>query len=390
MTKLRFQFGVTQRLVGSVLLFSLPLGVLVYYNLDQIAEKIAFAELERSGGRFQRPYIAILKGLNEHQLLAMRCGRGPSAQNACASSGLAAKAQEIDGHFQKLEALERELGASLHFVAGDLKAVGLDNLRSSALTAKWEEIKGMPPGAKDRGSRYDALVSDLRTAISHAGDTSNLTLDPELDTYSLGDVTSVTSAQILNRIASAAQVVESAAGRPLSKDERTQVAIYAAALKESDFDRTTGDIDSAFKANLISPRGIDPTLKSNVEEPLNKYMSAIQGILHGLSEASKGKAVDMNAFGKATAQASDASFALLEKAGAELDVILRMRVAKFQAYRFRLVAGTSVALALAITAFTVVLLGITRPLKTAVEALDQIALGRSFAGVAGRVPQPRG
>jgi hypothetical protein len=122
------------------LLFAAPLWLTLYLWLDELHERIAFAEKERAGVE----YVAAVDRLIEHILL----GR---------ADGVAAAAEAVD-------ALDRRLGSELQ--TRQLWA----RVRGAALEA------GAPPVERS------LAALDL---IAHAGDISNLILDPDLDSYYL-------------------------------------------------------------------------------------------------------------------------------------------------------------------------------------------------------------
>jgi len=65
--KLLNRLNIKQRFLGSVCFFALPLGVLFYFNIDQLSERIAFARAELAGNRFQQPAIRLVKALGDYQ-----------------------------------------------------------------------------------------------------------------------------------------------------------------------------------------------------------------------------------------------------------------------------------------------------------------------------------
>ena len=124
------------------LLFVIPLGLTLTLWLSEVRERIAFAEKERTG----LLYVSAVHRLLEPLLL----GREPDVAAAVAAI------DALDPRF------ERELEV------GELWA----RLRAAALD----------PGAPLEARSHEALG-----LIAHAGDTSNLILDPELDSYYLMD-----------------------------------------------------------------------------------------------------------------------------------------------------------------------------------------------------------
>ncbi|MBY0506184.1 MAG: methyl-accepting chemotaxis protein [Bryobacteraceae bacterium] len=318
---------VGQRTLASLSLFALPLGVLFYFNLDQIAGNITFATQEIAGNQTQRPLVHLVKAVGDFET-----GR--------------ASAAEVDRLFAQIK-----------------------EPTAAKLRTMWQALaaKSVPSG--------DALVAGLRARIAQAGDTSNLTLDPEMDSYYLADVTSVVTAQALSRLRTASLFLLPRLGHPLSAAECRQVAVLAAAMQESDYERIVGDLDTAFRENAKAPRGPSPTLQRNVQPAKANYERAVPALLAHLNALAVGQAVPPAVLQHALAGASQATLALGQQTANELDQVLEARIAGFVRYRWQLVGGTSVALAIAALLFVLVIRGITGPLQLAITQLEQVAQG---------------
>ena len=93
-------------------------------------------------------------------------------------------------------------------------------------------------------------MADMRMMITHAGDMSNLILDPELDSYYLVDVTLLALPQTQDRLAAVMALGGDILNRQtISHPERQQMAIYATLLKEDDLDRITDSLQTSLNAN---------------------------------------------------------------------------------------------------------------------------------------------
>jgi len=146
-------------------------------------------------------------------------------------------------------------------------------------------------------------------------------------------------------------------------------------LKQSDFDRITGDLDTAIKENLKAKRGASPTLKRNIDESLKRFAEDTQHYIELLGGMSEGKAVSPESFRNGSQRASLSTLDLFEKTVAELDAVLVMRIDGFSHYRWKLILGTIVSLALALLVFAWVLRAIARPLAKSVDLLNQVSEG---------------
>lgn len=152
--------SITQRFLASVGFFALPLGVLFYFNLDQLSEKIAFAEPGLAGNRFQAPAIRTLQALADYQTARMAGDETDAAQG-------------------NTETAISELAA---------------HLQATAIQSKWAALQRIA-SREEAASAYDQLVGDLRGLNSHASDTHNLTPDPETDSYHLAGAPSAATEQ---------------------------------------------------------------------------------------------------------------------------------------------------------------------------------------------------
>ncbi len=150
------------------LLFVLPLALVTYYLFSEYHDQITFTEKEVHGVR----YLRTVRRLFEH------AGQARQLAHAGAGPELAAKHAEIDRDLEALEAVDRELGTLLKTTAklGDVKE-------------DWRLLKSQALLHADApGNGYQKLLADVRALIAHAGDTSNLILDPDLDSYYLMDL----------------------------------------------------------------------------------------------------------------------------------------------------------------------------------------------------------
>jgi methyl-accepting chemotaxis protein len=124
------------------LMFSVPLVFMLYLWLDEIHQRIAFADKERAGIE----YVSALHGLLQRISLA-------------AGDRVTAAIAEVDAN-------DARLGAYLD------------------MRERWAERRS---AALDTDAPAETRCRRIIELIAHAGDTSNLILDPDLDSYYLMD-----------------------------------------------------------------------------------------------------------------------------------------------------------------------------------------------------------
>src|SRR5205823_13685976 len=93
---------------------------------------------------------------------------------------------------------------------------------------EWQNLKIQSDKLSPQTSQeqHAHLVSDIRTLITHAGDNSNLILDPDLDSYYLMDVTLLALPQTQDRLATVISYGEELLKKKAAaKSELTQLAV---------------------------------------------------------------------------------------------------------------------------------------------------------------------
>jgi hypothetical protein len=170
MNRLRYP----QKFVLISLLFALPLALVMYLLISEINDRIEFAQKEIQGARYLRPLRHLLEHVTHSRSLAHDYASG----RVSLQPELVRNQAEIEADFEALAAAERELGTILK-TASKYKV-----LREDQRFLK-EKLLSLDPGDSD--DLHTQLLADIRSLMAHVGDTSNLILDPDLDTYYLMD-----------------------------------------------------------------------------------------------------------------------------------------------------------------------------------------------------------
>jgi methyl-accepting chemotaxis protein len=279
-------------------------------------------------------------------------------------------AARIDTGFDALAAVDARIGADLQFTDTGLAERKREHVRVATVAGEWQELKATYATLSPQvlADRHEHLIADVRMMIAHAGDMSNLILDPDLDSYYVMDATLVALPQAQDRLGTVMAFTQDLANRgQISGDERIQLAVYAASIKEADMDRVTGAMQTALDEDH-NFHGISQSLQQHIPAASTAYATASAALIAGLHEvvsAATGEE-DLSALLTAQAKARAASFALWDVAVRELDVLLDVRIADRQ--RARLLALVLSALAWAVA--QVVVVAISRATKTSLSAMS--------------------
>ena len=348
--------------VGGLVL--LTVSVSLFYFISQgFSKDIAFAATEQKGNRYQRPLEELLERIPTHQLLARRYLSGQKElQDQMAAAGV-----RIDAAMQALRTVDSQLGEALQFTPEGLAKRKREHCNWNTLQREWESLKAGQAGqtVEDSDKSHAHLVADVRTMIAHAGDTSNLILDSDLDSYYLMDATLVALPQTQDRLASIEMLgCDAIRHGKIGDGQRIQLAIAAALLKEADLDRTTGDIQTSLNEDQ-NFYGISQSLQRNLPPAAQEYAKATEALIdlmHKTVDASDAPVAEAQ-FASAASTARNASFRLWQTGIQELDVLLQKRIDELTRTRLWALALTALALLVSAGIAAVVIRSAIRSLR---------------------------
>lgn len=334
------------RLTLSTVAFAIPILVLIHQMYTAKTVNIDFAAQEELGNRYQRPLEAALEAVSRHKVLLLRASLGDTSE----AKALSDAAEKADAAFSQLLAVDREIGPDLQFTPEGLGKRKREQFTAQNMNQTWTEIKQLvtQKSTESALAKHQDLIAGIRTMITHAGDTSNLILDPDLDSYYLMDVTLAALPQTQDHIQDIISRVEPLlAHATLTPDERVQLAVDAYMLKESDLARIKGSGDTALNedSNFYET---SPSLQKNLPPALALTNEKVGAFISLLTDLSVGKSVSEREFREAGNSALEASHSAWRTAVTELDILLDRRIAALATDRRQAVTYAGLALVAAI------------------------------------------
>jgi hypothetical protein len=154
-----------------------PLVLTTGFLLAEQSIRIRFAEKELHGDAYLRPLSRLLEDLTLHRTVVRRLAAGE--ESATRAGEIAGR---VDRDLERLLDVDGRLRTILKVTPQALSARGSSEALPARLLDGWAAIKSAPPGAARTGELHTALIADVRDLIVYVGDTSNLILDPDLDT----------------------------------------------------------------------------------------------------------------------------------------------------------------------------------------------------------------
>jgi signal transduction histidine kinase/CheY-like chemotaxis protein len=337
-------------------LFALPLGVVMFFFLSVVQHDIEFSEREDIGVEYIRPLDAVVQDIQQHRALTVAFLSGAPDFKV----QYEAKQLEIQKDIERVDAVDRRFNTILDSTA-----------RWGKVKQHWGELKSAIATATPQAmaEMHKALVAEILLLIKHVGDTSNLILDPDLDTYYLMDA-------FVNNLPEAAEYLGQlrALGaltphRALTIQEKERFA-HLSTLAKSAFEKHQRGMEVAFRVN--------PELRLALQGTLGRASAGTLDFLDFVDA----RAVQADDYDVPKAEHIDKSTAVIDTAFLHCDAIakalsrlIEVRVKKHQdTRRFVIVLSATMAVLL-----LYVYIGFYLSVRQTVASLREVS-GRLVAG----------
>ncbi|MGL4408030.1 MAG: HAMP domain-containing protein, partial [Zoogloea sp.] len=298
-----FRFGQKFFLVG--LICCIPIVVLLFASYQKLSADLAFAEKERLGLKLIQPAREFIELAQIH--------RGKS------QLAIAGKKEVLP----QLKTIEEKAAIVLQ-KWGQAQAEGKELNTSeqfNQIKAKWQETqsKALDEGAEASFAQHSELVESALAYIGLVADNSNLTLDPDLDSYYVMDaltskVTNV--AELSGKLRAKSSYL--ATKGVVSVDDRVQVAVLM---------RLLGDAVTGLNDGLNKASKANASVEAQLSAPLKQLMTQQGAFLVLVNESvmqGKANADGERLFAEGT-KLVDSAYGLFDLALPVLDQLLGSR-----------------------------------------------------------------
>ncbi|HSV46756.1 MAG TPA: histidine kinase dimerization/phospho-acceptor domain-containing protein, partial [Ramlibacter sp.] len=340
-----------QKFLLIFLLFALPLALTLYLLVGEIYGSVRFARKEIAGTHYLRPLRALQDEVGRSRLLASAYVGGladlrPDMVRAQAG---------IQAELGKLEAVDARFGHDL--ASSALFPVVKENTRHLAT-----RLLAEPP--RDTGVLHGKLQDDIGALMAQVGDTSNLILDPDLDSYYLMEAVLLKLPDAADLLLQARLATQTHNFRP---ESTSADLIRLAGLLESNLTRTRYGAETAFAKEATGQ------LKLRLGQPVQAYatamMDAITALRH-LASAPTGAALAVT--GQQLVRAQAANVTLSERESAELETLLRIRIDSFERRMYWVMAFVAAVLAMVLYLLMAFYAGVMRTVDRLHEASERM------------------
>ena len=247
----------------------IPLVVVTSLLVINQNQSIEFAEKEIVGANYLNPAVDILQNVALHRSYAAKKQSG----------------QKVDGELQqvrdaiskalaKLEVQDAEFGEQLktNGVVDEIKSE-FDSLVAGIGNYGLTEIK----------AKHSQLISKIQALIANVGDTSNLILDPDLDSYYLMDVIVVRLPNVLEELAQTRDLAVSALGWGIDPSVKNDL-LTRSVISQTGVENTQRSINVAIENNA--------SLAGRLQDPTEQFVSQANKLIELVGDIVKAPRID--------------------------------------------------------------------------------------------------
>jgi PAS domain S-box-containing protein len=306
MNRLRYP----QKFLLISLLFIVPLALVMALLIAEVNTKTDFAQKEKYGTE----YLRVVRKLFEDALYQQSTAHAYLNGDTALASEFQRAQTQIDADLAALAIVEAQLGATLKTTE-----------RVEALGDYWRELKSKLPFSRTRMSDdlHATLIADIRGLIALVGDTSNLILDPDLDSYYTMDAVLLKLPENQDLLARTRMLGDRIiAQQGFTSDDKAQLTILSGLLR-SNISAIAQGMEVAFANN---PAGnAQPALSAPLQDIVTANESLLESINREMIYAPT-IAIKPEAYRALSDAALQRSFTFWDRAVGTLDELVQARI----------------------------------------------------------------
>lgn len=350
---------ISHKLILSGVFFGLPIVILLIYVTGEYDRGIRTCEQEVAGTRALELCPALLHDLRALEIREELVSRG----RIVGQDDVAEMRTRVDNSVRALQGAEG---------AGTQELV-------ARLSDLWRQVQdhGEAMSVQGRAAGYHQMVGTASQLVSAILDDSSLTLDPELRTYYVMNMSGPLLLQAQAVVAEAEKVAlkANAEERPLDQRDLSQLQAQSGAVAGTIIPRMRYSLETAVREDKHGPSS---SFQRNVPPLFERYVELSSDFSSSISRAeAEANAVSARErIAAAAAAAEDAGVSLGSTAMSELRLLLIGRITADKRSRAVAWLMSLFCVVLAAAVMIAVTLNITRPLNFVAAVTADIAAGR--------------
>jgi methyl-accepting chemotaxis protein len=358
---------VWQKLTLMVLVFLLPFAAVTARLVSSFKTvNLEPAQSEHLGLVYLAPVRELLRDVVVHRTLAQAVLSGAAGYK----TQLATKETEIRDDINAVDAKEKELGDKLESHDSWTQA------KTSCQALLNNESANTNP--QHSFTSHNAAIVDVEHLIRQVGDTSTLSLDPELKAFYLMYIDVFRGPELLDVVGQAHAIsMRCAVQKKIDEESRRQLAGTVARMGDLISDVNLS-IDKAFAREASEAQGTgDHALRTRIDAVRKESIASLTTFLQTTDTLSKATVVTWSpdTYYDSSAKATEDTDKLSEAVTPSLDDMLQERIAGFKRDIAMMLLSAALGLLFVIVVGGFLIRDITRPLYQTVSIAERIAAG---------------
>jgi signal transduction histidine kinase len=254
-----------QKFAIVLVLLLIPSGSLLYIVATQITQNVEYSQKELTGISYNAALRQFYEKVQSHREYSVQYFMGDSTAEVLMTQSQ----QEIETAVLGVDSADTQYGDALA-VREQWKNIKIDwkNLKSRAFTHKIEKSEEL----------HNKLVSDMLALVVDVADNSNLTLDTDIETYYLMNITSFKVLQMTEALSQSKNLLRTVTKTPkLTPEQRTAFTVQAGFIQPlmSDIADAVNRINTYNQtvSPVVEPSYVD--LKSTTDQYIELLQSEI-------------------------------------------------------------------------------------------------------------------
>ncbi len=341
-------------LIGVI--FLAPLVVMGYLLIAEVNQRISFMEQERLGVEYIAQLRKPIADIQQHRGMSAAFLNG----DASFRERMQQRQEAIDSQFAVLRGIDQRLGSALK--TGE---------KLAAVERNWATLKREVTGytAPQSFERHTALIGELRDFITYIADTSNLILDPELDSYYLMDLMVARLPALTEGMGQSRAIGSGVAARhEFTPQSWAQLAIRVDRIREA---------EKAMAYNLDTALRENPALTDKLQKPgaaATGTVASYARLINGMLEKDQVTITAAEIFEQSTRAINDV-FGLFDIIVPTLDQLLVQRIAEYNTIKQTTLGVMLLVLLAMVYIFTAFYMAVLRSIADLKDAIHRMAEG---------------
>ncbi|MCX8110079.1 MAG: methyl-accepting chemotaxis protein [Syntrophorhabdaceae bacterium] len=369
-----YRLKILHKLMISSFMFALPIFILLFYMVSGFNERIRSTRLEIWGCEVLKPLENLSEELYFHQFLTRIYLKGDKEVN----DSILQTEKKIDETFSRLIKDIGKYEKALKIDEENLKKSALEQNYPPVLYNNWKTLvstwKDKTVEVNDQ--EHSELIQSLQTLIRRIGDTSNVVLDTDLDTYYLIDASILKLSKSKQRIGEFVLFSEEIRNKKRLAPKDNAFILGFITRIEDDLEHIREGIVTSIKEDE-NYYGENPTLKTNVMPAFSQYQSTVNSLSFLLKMFIDDPSANISndEIREKSRELALLASNLQNNSLTELQFMLKKRLDRYDTKRLIALSLSILSIIFAVIVVFLINIDITRPLEKVMNIAGDIASG---------------